>query len=380
MKVGVTLFCQNYEDWERFSSGDFARPARTPDARLWEEDLRIGDLVEPLGFDSLWGVEHHFTPYTMIPDVLQFLTYFAGRTERVDMGTMVVVLPWDQPVRIAERIAMLDILLKGRTLSIGFGRGAGQVEFKGFNLAMGESRGRFLEGLEIVRRALSSERFSYDGQFWQVPETGIRPRPRSTDLAQRMYCAWGSPETLEIAANAGLGMLFIPQKSWEEYGQDVENFNAIRARQGWSPMQPKVVCWVYCAETEAAAHEAALTYMGNYNDSARRHYEFDDAAHFRAAGGYDYYAKMSEMRTQYDPAVLKELFVRSQVWGTPEQCIEKLRAIQRTTSASEFIGVFKYGAMPLAEAERSMRLFAEAVLPAIHQDEVAAAAAAAPVS
>ena len=66
-------------------------------------------MVEPLGFDSIWGVEHHFSPYTMIPDVLQFLTYMAGRTSRVGFGSMVAVLPWHDPVRVAEEIAMLEI-------------------------------------------------------------------------------------------------------------------------------------------------------------------------------------------------------------------------------------------------------------------------------
>ncbi len=84
------------------------------------------DLAEPLGFQSIWGVEHHFTDYTMCPDVLQFLTYMAGRTTRAELGSMVVVLPWHDPMRVAEEVSMLDHISSGR-LILGLGRGAGKV-------------------------------------------------------------------------------------------------------------------------------------------------------------------------------------------------------------------------------------------------------------
>src|SRR5947208_16845245 len=73
------------------------------DREVYQSDLRLADLAEPLGFESIWGVEHHFTDYTMCPDVLQFLTYMAGRTRTVGLGSMVVVLPWHDPLRVAER-------------------------------------------------------------------------------------------------------------------------------------------------------------------------------------------------------------------------------------------------------------------------------------
>ena len=80
------------------------------DRDVYRNELRLGDLAEPLGFESLWGVEHHFTDYTMCPDVLQYLSYFAGRTQRLRLGSMVVVLPWHQPIRVAEQVLVLDHL------------------------------------------------------------------------------------------------------------------------------------------------------------------------------------------------------------------------------------------------------------------------------
>jgi alkanesulfonate monooxygenase SsuD/methylene tetrahydromethanopterin reductase-like flavin-dependent oxidoreductase (luciferase family) len=309
----------------------------------------------------------------MVPNSLQFLTFMAGRTERVDFGTMVVVLPWHDPIRVAEEVALLDVLAGGRRITLGFGRGAGRVEFEGFRTPMGESRDRFLESLEVVRAALSNQEFSFDGEFHKIPSMSIRPQPRSKDLAERMYCAWGSPETIPIAAEAGLGALFVPQKGWEEIGQEVVTYNDLRTQRGLDTQQPIVVCWVYCSPDADEAWETARTYMTNYNDSALRHYEFHDADHFKQAGGYDYYAKMADARKRVGEERVVEVFARNQVWGTPEQCIEKLRTIRATTDAAEFVGVFTYGDLPVELAERSMRLFAEEVLPVIHAEEEAPA-------
>ena len=80
------------------------------DFEVYQNELRLADMVEPLGFDSIWAVEHHFTDYTMCPDVLQFLSYMAGRTQTVQLGSMVVVLPWHNPLRVAEQFSVLDHL------------------------------------------------------------------------------------------------------------------------------------------------------------------------------------------------------------------------------------------------------------------------------
>ena len=78
------------------------------DSDIYRNELRLGDLAIDLGFKSIWSVEHHFTDYTMCPDVVQFLTYMAGRTKKVKLGSSVIVLPWHDPMRVAEQISMLD--------------------------------------------------------------------------------------------------------------------------------------------------------------------------------------------------------------------------------------------------------------------------------
>src|SRR2546430_8105369 len=86
------------------------------DYDVYRNELRLADQAEPLGFESIWGVEHHFTDYTMCPDVLQFLTYMAGRTPQAGLGPMVVGLPWHDPMRGAQEVAMLHNISDGRVI------------------------------------------------------------------------------------------------------------------------------------------------------------------------------------------------------------------------------------------------------------------------
>src|SRR3984957_13345901 len=201
MKVGVSLFAQNYVDWDRFERAEAqgsaeGLPQLVPDAQVYREQFHLGKLTEPLGFDSLWTVEHHFTPYTMINNPTQFLAYFAGCTERIDMGTMVVVLPWHDPVQVAEGFVALDHMLDGRRLKVGMGRGLGIREYNGLRVPMDESRERFKESLDVLRASLTDEWFAFEGQYHQIPRTTLRPRPRpDSKLLDNLYIAWGSPSS-----------------------------------------------------------------------------------------------------------------------------------------------------------------------------------------
>src|SRR5687768_3149692 len=343
MRAGVHFNFQNYTDWERFEQRQDG-PSPVSDQQIYEEDLRLAELVEPLGFDSYWAIDHHFGPYIMTGGALQHLTYMAGKTERIDFGTMVVVLPWYDPVVVAEQISVLDNLLQGRRLTLGLGRGAAKREFDGYRVPMDESRDRFAESLEVLRKAFTQEWFSHDGQFYHIPETTIRPRPRNPEqLLGRMRVAWTSPETLPIAANAGLGMLMTNQKNWEEYREDVRGFNAVRAEHGWAPIQPSVVVNVACFDTEAEAWETIRRHTIEAQLSVQRHYGWRDADRFRQTKGYEQYAKFSELLERKTPEEVGEFSARPQAWGTPDQVFEKLRHVQRMTRAEELILNFRFG-------------------------------------
>src|SRR3989475_8303441 len=175
------------------------------DYDVYRNELRLADQAEPLGFQSIWGVEHHFTDYTMCPDVLQFLTYMAGRTRQAGLGSMVVVLPWHDPMRVAEEVSMLDNISDGR-LILGLGRGAGRVEFHRFRLSIDESPPRLVEVAETLLRGLEAGYCEYAGTFVRQPRAAIRPAPFKT-FRGRTYAAAVSPESIPIMAKLGVGIL-----------------------------------------------------------------------------------------------------------------------------------------------------------------------------
>ena len=163
----------------------------TTDQQVYQEDLKLGDLGIELGFQSIWGVEHHFTDYTMCPDVTQFLSYWAGRNPDIGLGTMVMVLPWHDPIRVAEEIVMLDNMSNGRVI-LGIGRGLGRVEFEGFGRDMNTSRETFTESAEMILEGLESGFCEYDGKQVKQVRRELRPRPFNT-FKGRTYAAAVSP-------------------------------------------------------------------------------------------------------------------------------------------------------------------------------------------
>lgn len=367
MRVGLSIFMQNYTDWSRFEAAE--RGEAVPpipgidDQSIFAEDVRIGLLSDELGFDSLFTVEHHFTPYTMVPNPLQLLTYFAGVTKNVDLGTMVVVLPWHNPVRVAEDISMLTSLLGGRKLILGVGRGIGRREYGGLDVDMTKTREMFAESVEIIRKAFTEPTFSYSGEHYTIPPTSLRPRPKSAEVLDDIHMAWGSPQSLPAAARMGLKPFVIPQKPLHEYVPELEQYDVIRAESGFEPVRPKVVVWVYCSETPAAQNEEAAKYFVEYGDSAVRHYELK-GTHFQALPGYEYYAQNSALMKEHDIDFGKE-FMTEHVFGTPEECVDKISRINDLLGPTEMVCVFKFGSMSFDTAEKSLRLFAKEALPEV---------------
>jgi alkanesulfonate monooxygenase SsuD/methylene tetrahydromethanopterin reductase-like flavin-dependent oxidoreductase (luciferase family) len=133
------------------------------DQRVYTDELRLCDLAEPLGFEAIWATEHHFTSYTMCPDPVQFLSYMAGRTKNILLGSGAVIMPWHDPVRVAEQVTVLDLMSNGRFI-FGMGRGLGRIEFEGLRIPMDESRARFVESAEVVLRALETGVLEADGK------------------------------------------------------------------------------------------------------------------------------------------------------------------------------------------------------------------------
>lgn len=370
MRAGVTIICQNYGDWDRYESAERGQgvPARPvlSDRQIFREEVGHALLADDLGFDSVWTIEHHFTPYTMVTNPLQLLTYLAGRTKNVDLGTMVIVLPWHNPVRVAEDIAMLDSLLDDRKVLAGVGRGLGRREYAGLGIDQNDARGRFDEGVEIIRRLLTTGECTFHGDYFDVDSVRLRPQPDG-DISDSLLCAAGSPETMAVVAKMDIKPLIIPTAALDIALGGAQNYMRLRADAGLEPVATKLALWVYCAETEQAARDGAERYMLEYSDSALRHYELG-GEHFDDLVGYKGYAKMAELIRKNDKGWRRSI-VDGHPWGTPDQIIERVSTLARQFGTSEISFVFRYGSMPQPVAEQSMRLFAKEVLPALHDLE-----------
>src|SRR3954471_2400552 len=134
--------------------------------------------AEELGYESLFVVEHHFTGIGQVSASLNLLSYLAGRTTRLRLGTAVVVLPWHNPVLLAEQVATLDLLSDGR-VDFGVGKGYRDGEFLGFGIPIAEATERYDEALEVLRKAWTSAgRFSHHGKHWHFENVVVEPRPR----------------------------------------------------------------------------------------------------------------------------------------------------------------------------------------------------------
>jgi alkanesulfonate monooxygenase SsuD/methylene tetrahydromethanopterin reductase-like flavin-dependent oxidoreductase (luciferase family) len=390
MKCNIGLGSHNSRDWERVLSEDFGHPPATPDWQCVQATLAIGDLAEPLGFDGIWLPEHCGTPYGMTPNPIQALSYFAGRTERVSLGTFVVVASWWHPVRLAHQIAYLDILSNGRYATIGIGRGVSKGEFAAVGVPREESRQRFNETLDILQLALSGRRFSYSGEIFEVPEMSLRPQPKTSDLFSRIYSSSSTAESLEILARRGMVPLFVGNKPIEDAGREVQQVNTFRQEQGLPPCQPKNVMFMYCAPN---ADDAAKSeeWIWTANRDVTVHYGFADASNFKGVKGYEAYAAREASAT----AVLASsvtgaakgekpktpgYHASNLLIGTPEEIFNRLRAAQQACSFSEVTIVPHFGTMPYEEAMASTELFAKEVLPAVHQMEATLHRAALPES
>jgi alkanesulfonate monooxygenase SsuD/methylene tetrahydromethanopterin reductase-like flavin-dependent oxidoreductase (luciferase family) len=341
------------------------------DREVYQADVALADLAEPLGFESIWGLEHHFTGYAMCPDVMQFLTYMAARTEKVRLGSMVAVLPWHDPLRLAEQILMLDNLSGGRVI-LGMGRGTGRIEFDAFRTEMGTARQQFKEAAQAIINALETGVMEFDGEIVKQPRVELRPKPIRT-FSDRLYSATISPESAEIMARLGTGVLIIPQKPWPQVKKECDTFRTIYQEAiGASPPAPICASWSYVDSNPERARERARLWIGRYWDSVVEHYEFDKP-HLKETPGYGFYVKMyEELTAPGGKEKYTEDYVALQAWGTPEQVYHKVVGFTELTGADTFVPVFRYAGMPKEEAEASMRLFAAEVLPELRRHELAA--------
>src|SRR5437763_1186909 len=184
MRVGVQMIFQSWGYDQTLSDGDVVA-----------EEIRLGELADELGFHALWPVEHHFDDYSFCPDNTVFLAHMAARTKRILLGTGAVILPWNDPLRVAEKIALLDHLSDGRVL-FGMGRGLARCEYAGFGIPMDESRDRFDESARMILDALDSDHFKTAKGYESYGSAVELMRAVGLEKLCEMYLGvnvWGTP-------------------------------------------------------------------------------------------------------------------------------------------------------------------------------------------
>jgi len=364
MHCGVMVTGYNQGDWGRLMKEEYDRPPEVSDAENMDNTLYMGDLVEPLGFDSIWATEHYGSAYSMQPNPLQYLAFWAGRTNRVDMGTAVIVAPWWNPVRLAHEISMLDILLRGRRLHLGIGRGIAPHEYASLGYPLEQSHKYFYDVINAIKAADGAERFEFHGEVYDIPPTTIRPQARHKgDLTKDIKVAFTTKASAQMAAENGLGQMFVSGADLNEMTTQVQMFNTIRSELGLPPDQPTTLLWMYCAETEEEAEEG-WEYFYDQLTAAQHHYFEWNNPGFDGIHGYEEYLE----RQTADIGTADAGFVArrgTMPIGTPDQIIEKIKRLQETISLEKIVVHVFYGGMPRDKAEKSLRLFAERVLPAV---------------
>jgi alkanesulfonate monooxygenase SsuD/methylene tetrahydromethanopterin reductase-like flavin-dependent oxidoreductase (luciferase family) len=377
MRFGIGFFFGNYTDWDRFEALERGEPVgemAIPDGQVVSEQNALADLAEPLGFDTLWTFEQHAAPYLMVPDPHQFLSYFAGRTTRIDVGSMIAVLPWHNPFRLAEQVSMLQHHLgPDRRYFMGVGRGLARRNFDAMGVDMETSRERFNEVLDILQLAFTQEVFSYQGQFFRYENASVRPRPLDPSVVLDAWGAWTSETSLRTMAERGLHPLTTPNKTVEAYLQELEEFVRIREENGHGPGErPVLQVPLYCCESEQEAREGAEHFFHEYADSVYRQYEIG-TDRFANTKGFEEY-KTKEYAASASAAFgggtaedavpnLTAKFLKDGIWGTPEQCAEKVAAHHKLIDPSELVTLAAVGSMTAAQTEKSMRLYVEKVIP-----------------
>ncbi|HJY81533.1 MAG TPA: LLM class flavin-dependent oxidoreductase [Candidatus Binatia bacterium] len=331
-------------------------PDRQNEPAYYQDTLDLMVYAEQLGFDSVWVGEEHFYSLGICPTPQLFLTALARETTRLRLGTSVSVLPLENPLRKAEDFAMLDILSGGR-LNFGVGKGAYPKHFEGFRVSPQEMRARYEEALEIIERAWTQETFSYEGQFWRIPELSLSPKPLQKPHPP-IYRGLASPEAFEPAGVKGHGALFVPWLTPEtRLKEGIARYRAALRAHGHYAIPPSV--FVFFLFVDQDYHQA----LAEARETTGRYVELGILSLFPAAlaaslppddplrGGWDMITSMAD-----------HLEERA-IIGTPRDCRRRLAEVREKWGIEHIAFYLHAGARDLTRARRGLELFAREVMP-----------------
>ncbi len=344
--------------------------------RAYAEALEQIQFAEEMGFEYVWETEHHFTEkfsYSAAPEL--FLTAVAARTSKIRLGHGVVLLTMNHPVRAAERAAVLDILSNGR-LEFGTGRGTSEAELGGFNIDPEVSRDMWDEALEIVPKMWTRDSFEHHGKFWDIPARNVIPKP----VQKPHPPLWGSgvsPQTFEIAADKGIGVLSF---SLSAPGQSEAAVKMYRERiKSANPVGEFVnnniaaFTVTLCLEDDREAKAVGGFAAGAYAMGAQQLYgkwAKSDGA-WRAWYGREYFTEV-----EVSPGEVDRMVDNSVVCiGDPERCIRVIKHWEEV-GVDQIMCLMQAGRVPHEKVMESLRLFGEHVIPYFKKRAAAQPAAA----
>ena len=347
MKVGIHFFPD---------IGPETRSARD----YWRDALRLVDLCDRYGYSHVRTVEHYFHPYGgYSPNPIIFLAAAAQVTRRARLVTGAVLPVFNNPLKLAGEIGMLDALCDGR-LDVGFARAYLPHEFARFGVKLDESRARFDEGMEQVRLLLEQEDVSCDGQFHSFRNVTSLPRPTQRPRPPFYVAALATRELFERAGAAGHSVMAIPMAGGA-MAELIAAYREARARAGHDGagtvmLAFHMVCHRDQAEAERIARGPLERYLRSLVDAASGWMTGGSSADYP---GYDKVIAGLAAET-FDSQVAK-----CAAWvGTPERILDTVATYRRQIGDFEIASLqLNFNDIPLPKAEASMRLFGERVLP-----------------
>ena len=224
---------------------------------VYERALERIAIMDQTGYDAVWLAEHHFSSFSVCPSVHIMGTYVAARTKNLRIGTAVSLAAMYHPLRLAEEVALLDVLSGGR-VNWGAGRGFDPTEFRVFDVEPEESASRFRENVEIVLEAWTQDKVTYHGSHYDFEEVEVLPKPLQRPTPP-VWVAATSPTALEWAAEKGHTILMDPHSSHAEIGRKREAYRQSLEANGHSieGRTIPVARLLALAETHEAAVEVA---------------------------------------------------------------------------------------------------------------------------
>jgi natural product biosynthesis luciferase-like monooxygenase protein len=330
------------------------------------ENIEMMEHADAIGLDEVWLAEHHFTDYGVMPSTQVLAAYLAAKTKRIRIGTGVVVLPFHNPIRVAEEFAFLDVLSEGR-IDFGVGRGYQPGEFEAYGIPFAEGRSRFDESLEVIRRAWTNDTVTFEGKHYAFRDVRLRPRPVQNPHPP-IFGASFSPDTIKFQAEKGLNLLFTPLSTPPE---KITEYRATLAQRGHDPAQFRV-------------GGLAFVYVDEDRERALRDFEAPCMSYFRhftkliPAGKFPtseaYYISLHGILTQtlaaYDKKeisfewiVTKSPFAHAFLVGDPASVSDKLaRLIGMYGGLSDVLCWTRLGGLDHRKVMASMQLLVEKVV------------------